>query len=785
MTAPGMTPARFKALQVAAAHPTGVHRGNITDHPADGRRVYWQTFDWLCSVGYLDTPDAGDYRYAQRGVLSPAGRVAATTAGLTISDPNPTNQEPTMPTKSKPRTSAADALREANGDPDVVEPTFDQAALEAARPAGAWSGAVAASIDPALCDPDPGNPDGEARMVVDDELRDLADSLIARGMLEPAIVVDTGDGRYRIVAGHRRIAAAVLANLPEVPALLRPDLEPTGGARIAQLVENLHRRDLPPIAEARAYDELRRLGMKQADIGLAVGRNQGHVSKRLALLKLPEPIAARVGADLSAEDAVGLAKLPAAARDAAVDRISKGTAPAAAVNAARNEAERTSKRDALVARLEAKRVAVIDLPMSWGREEAQPIATGEDGHPQTMYAPRRVELTYDEHAGMPCHGAAVSTDSYLDPKVTWVCLDPAQHGVPSLEDLAAARDAEEAARLEAQEVERAARAAAAAARRDASAAAALAKIGKPEMVTAITRWTTDGLAVSEDLGLGDIVPTVDAVRELLLSWLELDSNLARITDVQADADPDADSRALALDACDVVTAAGSPTRAAWMRVLAEGHLAHEAARHSTVSAGYAHPLLALHFDLIATHAGYELDDLDRSLLELPPEPPLAALPDGDPPVEVDDVPIVAWYDPGAAGGEEGRWVGIDEARAIEDLGAVGTILWLEDRLAALEEEAAAGEPDGSADVDGDASPVDEPPADPGDEPAGGGPTEAELEAAPRWNGDPVVPGFGCPASGRRPASVPGSASGIPCPACSGPIDTTPKGQVRPHNVPAA
>jgi ParB family chromosome partitioning protein len=120
------------------------------------------------------------------------------------------------------------------------------------------------------------------------ELRDLDEleaSVRAKGILQPLLVTRTADDRYVVIGGHRRLAVAVRLDLPRVPVMLRTGLD--GALAIeAMLVENLQRDGLDPLDEAIAYQQLIRGGRTQADIAKAVGKNQGYISQRLALLNL-------------------------------------------------------------------------------------------------------------------------------------------------------------------------------------------------------------------------------------------------------------------------------------------------------------------------------------------------------------------------------------------------------------------------------------------------------------------------------------------------------------------
>jgi ParB/RepB/Spo0J family partition protein len=123
-------------------------------------------------------------------------------------------------------------------------------------------------------------------------LKELAQSIEAQGILQPLLVTPR-DGKYLIVAGHRRWAA--VGTLVEagqwdrlIPVIAR---EMSDEQRLeAMLVENLRRDDLDPLEEATGYFKLVEMGMKQKDLAAKVGCSAGHISKRLSLLALPEVI---------------------------------------------------------------------------------------------------------------------------------------------------------------------------------------------------------------------------------------------------------------------------------------------------------------------------------------------------------------------------------------------------------------------------------------------------------------------------------------------------------------
>lgn len=138
---------------------------------------------------------------------------------------------------------------------------------------------------------------------------ELAASIKAAGVLEPLLVRQVEpSGEFEVIAGHRRMGAAVLAEVREVPVIIR-QVSDAQAVQMA-LIENLQREDLTAIEEARAYQKLIDLGAKQKQLASSVGRSQSHVSKRLQLLKLPASAQAYLDAGkLLVEDALAMVGL--------------------------------------------------------------------------------------------------------------------------------------------------------------------------------------------------------------------------------------------------------------------------------------------------------------------------------------------------------------------------------------------------------------------------------------------------------------------------------------------
>jgi ParB family chromosome partitioning protein len=115
----------------------------------------------------------------------------------------------------------------------------------------------------------------------------LADSVRARGVLQPVLVRPVIGGTYELIAGERRWRAAKLAELEMIPALIRRH-DDAASLEVA-LIENMAREDLNPVEEARACAALtEELGLSREDVGRRVGRSRVAVSNLVRLLELPD-----------------------------------------------------------------------------------------------------------------------------------------------------------------------------------------------------------------------------------------------------------------------------------------------------------------------------------------------------------------------------------------------------------------------------------------------------------------------------------------------------------------
>lgn len=125
------------------------------------------------------------------------------------------------------------------------------------------------------------NLDNPRGPVAPESVRELADSLDESGMLCPILVRPNG----QIVAGHRRHAAATLLGWEFVPVTVTMELDEQAFL-VAMAAENLQREDLSPLAEARAYESLRRAGLTVADIVRRLGVARKRIDASLHLLEL-------------------------------------------------------------------------------------------------------------------------------------------------------------------------------------------------------------------------------------------------------------------------------------------------------------------------------------------------------------------------------------------------------------------------------------------------------------------------------------------------------------------
>ena len=120
-------------------------------------------------------------------------------------------------------------------------------------------------------------------------LYELAESIKAQGVMQPVLVRSVGPERFEIIAGERRVRAARLAGLDDIPVLVREVADEAAAAMA--LIENIQREDLNPLEEAQGIKRLLdEFGLTHEQAAQAVGRSRSAASNLLRLLNLTEPV---------------------------------------------------------------------------------------------------------------------------------------------------------------------------------------------------------------------------------------------------------------------------------------------------------------------------------------------------------------------------------------------------------------------------------------------------------------------------------------------------------------
>ena len=159
------------------------------------------------------------------------------------------------------------------------------------RPSQDDSAAAPRSVQTAPIEKLFANPNQPRRHFDAESLRELADSIREKGVLQPLIVRKhpTKSDSYEIVAGERRWRAAQAAQLHELPIILR-DFSDDEVLEIA-IIENVQRADLNPVEEAIGYRQLMdRFGHTQAKLAEALSKSRSHIANMLRLLQLPQDV---------------------------------------------------------------------------------------------------------------------------------------------------------------------------------------------------------------------------------------------------------------------------------------------------------------------------------------------------------------------------------------------------------------------------------------------------------------------------------------------------------------
>lgn len=122
------------------------------------------------------------------------------------------------------------------------------------------------------------------------DVSELAASIRQHGLIQPLVVTPHPNhaGKYLILAGHRRAAAAASIPLEQVPCVIRHEAGAVGDHLALMLVENMQRRNLTPVEKARAMQKLIDRGMTKADVARRIGVSQATVNTYVMLLELDD-----------------------------------------------------------------------------------------------------------------------------------------------------------------------------------------------------------------------------------------------------------------------------------------------------------------------------------------------------------------------------------------------------------------------------------------------------------------------------------------------------------------
>lgn len=132
------------------------------------------------------------------------------------------------------------------------------------------------------------NPFQPRKLFDEETIEELAQSIREHGIIQPIVVRKKGK-KYEIVVGERRFRAAKMANLEEIPAIVK-EMSEEQMMEIA-ILENLQREDLTPIEEAEAYQSLiEKLNFTQEDLANRLGKSRPHITNTIRLLQLPEEV---------------------------------------------------------------------------------------------------------------------------------------------------------------------------------------------------------------------------------------------------------------------------------------------------------------------------------------------------------------------------------------------------------------------------------------------------------------------------------------------------------------
>ncbi len=153
------------------------------------------------------------------------------------------------------------------------------------------------------------------------EMKKLADSIKASGIIQPLSVRKMPDGSFQLIAGERRLKAAVTAGLRRIPCVIHKTDDET--AALYAIIENLQRSNLTVFEEAEGISRLiNEYGISQSEAAARLGLAQSTLSNKLRLLRLNDTIKDRIiSARLTERHARALLRIPEEQRETALNHI--------------------------------------------------------------------------------------------------------------------------------------------------------------------------------------------------------------------------------------------------------------------------------------------------------------------------------------------------------------------------------------------------------------------------------------------------------------------------------
>ena len=214
----------------------------------------------------------------------------------------------------------------------------------------------------------------------EEALRELSTSIKEHGVIQPIIVRQIGE-KYEIIAGERRYKASALAGLTKIPAIIR-NLDDKEASKVA-LLENLQRKDLTAIEEARTYQKILELdSMTQEELGRTMGKSQAAIANKLRLLSLTDEVQeALLNDQISERHARSLLNLP------------NGNEQIEMLNRVIRERMTVRELDAEIKKVNASKQMTLPLDDIQQNIEQKPVIIGNDEKIEPVLTPINQTIT--------------------------------------------------------------------------------------------------------------------------------------------------------------------------------------------------------------------------------------------------------------------------------------------------------------------------------------------------------------------------------------------------------